>query len=141
MKIIRNKKNFILGILFIILSLYSLIPKICFKSLDLDDVYIIVLYVLIGIMQFITSISPCFLGEKAVDNHEDERDVYIALKSSSLASRIMFYCTGLAIFVFYILHSIYKNTTFAIISVSLCSCLLLYSVVYLFVNIFYEKKG
>lgn len=139
MKIIRKKINFIAGIFSLAFSIYLLISSIYFKSLDL--VWGMVATAINGSVLLGTSVSPCFLAEKSIDNAEDERDVYIALKSASIASRIMFYCIGLASLIFGILHRTYENTTFAIISVSLCSCLLLFSVVYLFVNIFYEKKG
>lgn len=139
MKIIRNKKIFILGILCIIVFIFSLVASIHFKTLDM--IFVMVSMVTCGCIQLGTSVSPCFLAEKSINNAEDERDVYIALKSASVASRIMFYCIGIASLIFGVLHMLSENIVFAIISISLCSCLLLFSIVYFFVNIFYEKRG
>lgn len=139
MKIIRNKKNFIIGIISLFFSLFSLITNIQYKSLDL--VFGMVMTAVNGCVLLCTSVSPCFLAEKSIDNAEDERDVYIALKSTTIASRVLFYCIGIAVIISGVLHRQTENPVFATIAVSLCSCLLLFSIVYFFVNVFYEKRG
>lgn len=141
MKIIRSKRNFVVGIFWILLLLARLITSIYYNSFDLNDILFMVYFACGGIMLFNQSVSPCFLGEKTINNPEDERDVYISLKSTSIASRIMCYCITIASLVFFIIFQVSENPVFAIVSISLIACLLLFSVVCLLANIFYEKKG
>ncbi len=138
MKLIRNKKSFVLGMLTIFVSLFQF--AICIWADKSDYLFYAFLLAVSGIISLINAISPGFLGEKQYESFEDERDIHIASKCTAIASRVMFYGVILAMFVFGILFMIFENTLFLWVFVSLASCLLLFSVVYLIVNIYYEKR-
>lgn len=138
MKLVRNKKFLVLGILTILVSLFEF--AICIRARNTDNLFYAFLLAVSGITSIINAISPGFLGEEQYESFEDERDIHIASKCTSIASRIMFYCTAIVICVFGILHMVLKNTLFLWVSVSLISCLLLFSIVYLVANIYYEKR-
>ena len=139
LKVVRNKKFLVLGIIQISISLSEFAmyiwadkPTYLFFAFELA---------VAGIVILISSVSPCFLGEKQAESFEDERDIHIASKCSLIASRIMFYCVTFATLVFWFLYHIFEKTLFIWLSVSLFSCLLLFAVVYLIANIYYEKRG
>lgn len=138
MKLVRNKKFLVLGILTILVSLFEF--AICIWADKPDNLFLAFLLAVSGIVSLINAVSPGFLGEKQVESFEDERDIHIASKCTAIASRVMFYGVVLAMFVFGILFMIFENTLFLWVSVSLASCLLLFTVVYLIVNIYYEKR-
>ncbi|MBQ4338116.1 MAG: hypothetical protein IJC37_01700 [Clostridia bacterium] len=138
MKLIRNKKSFVLGMLTIFVSLFQF--AICIWADKPNILFVAFLLAVSGTISLINAISPRFLGEKQYESFEDERDVYIASKCTTIASRAMFLGVVLAMIVFGILFMIFENTLFLWVFVSLASCLLLFSVVYLIVNIYYEKR-
>lgn len=138
MKLVRSKKFLVLGILTILVSLFEL--AICIWADKPDNLFCAFLLAVSGMISLINAISPGFLGEKQYESFEDERDVHIASKCTAIASRVMFYGVLLAMVVFGILFLTFKNTLFLWLSVSLASCLLLFAIVYLIVNIYYERR-
>lgn len=139
MKLIRDKKSFIIGVITTLLFIFFVILGIMAKKPR--DILFSILQLNVGCTLIINSLSSGFLGEKKYDGFEDERDIHIASKCALISSRIMFYCIIFVALIFGILHIIYENTLFFGLSVSLASCLLLYSIVYLIANIYYEKKN
>lgn len=139
MRLIRNKKAFIIGVFCIAVSLFFF--GIYIWSGDFSELFYVLLQSLAGLTCIINSISSGFLGEKQPEISEDERDNYISSKCCKIASRVMFYCVIVIILVFGIMHLTYEKTVFGVVAVSLLSCLLLYTVAYFVANIYYEKKG
>lgn len=140
MDFVRNKKSLLIGIFCILVSLFFLGISIWsgdFKS----HIIFLLLQAVVGFMSIINAITPGFLGEKQYGILEDERDGYIVSKCTMIASKIMFYCIIFVMFLFSILYIVYENVLFFAVSVSLLSCLLLYTIVYLIANIYYEKRG
>ena len=140
MNFVRNKKSLFIGIFCILVSLFYLGISIWSGDFKRNIIFML-LQAVIGFMSIINAITPGFLGEKQYGILEDERDKHIVSKCTMVASRIMFYCITFAMLLFIILYKIYDNVLLFAVSVSLLSCLLLYTIVYLIANIYYEKKG
>lgn len=139
MKLIRNKKLFVIGVFCIIFFPALLIFSIFNNEYRSSFFYL--LMILSGITNIINSISTGFLGEKIEGVLADERDTHITLKCSIIASKVMYYCVIIIAFVFGMLFYFLENIGFVFIAISLLIPMLIYSVSYLVSYIYQEKRG
>lgn len=133
---IRNRKGFYLGLMTLFLAITCMIIYFIYDS----NRYIISTFILlaISIVNFTSAFSKKGILEELTEQN-DERDLYLVMKSSHLSCKIMNYTICTLTFLFILLYAVSKDMYFMIIVITLGSILLLMGAVFLGVNIYLEK--
>lgn len=135
---IKSERNFVIGIISTILAVVCL--TVLLIEFEWRFLIVEILLVVLASINYAIAFSRKGTLEQLADS-VDERDVYIAMKSSRSALKLLSYilCTGC--FVCLVLYVAFKAQIFFIISLTLCVVLCIMFVVMLLTNIHYEKHS
>ena len=135
---IKSKRNFILGIMCLVLGIVTAILYVSTK--ETRFIVSFLLLISISLINFYYSFQKKGLLEE-VQGHIDERDRYLTMRSSHLLLRIMNYVITCCILIFAIAYGAWKITTLLTIAFTLCAVLCFMFIGYLIVNIWLERRA
>jgi hypothetical protein len=135
---IKSEKNFVYGIISTILAIICLVVLL----IKFEWRFLIVGIFLVALAAVNYSIAFSRKGalEQLADSI-DERDIYITMRSSRLALKLLNYILCAGCFACLVLYGAFKTQIFLIISITLCVVLCILFVVMLLANIHYEKHS
>ena len=133
---VRDKRGFITAIISTILAIVCIAVFLGYK----EQRYMISFFILIAFstLNFVRAFSKDGILEELEEN-ADERDLYLTMKSSHLVVKIMNYTIFTCTIIFLLLYGIMKHSYYIVIATTLCSVLILMTLVFLAVNIYLEK--
>lgn len=134
---IKNKQALFIGIMTSILAIICLVAYMNFH----EQKFLIscLLFTTLSTVNSIKAFNKKGILEEVVES-ADERDLYLAMKTSHLVIKSLNYAICSFTFIFLILHAIWKHEYFIIVAVTLSLVLVLIFIVYLIVNIYLEKQ-
>ena len=135
---VKSEKNFVYGIITTILAI------VCLAVLLIKFEW---RFLIAGIFLLATAAvnySIAFPKKGTLEDiaeSTDERDVYVIMKSSRLALKLLNYVLCAGCFVCLVLYGAFKMQTFLIIALTLCAVLCLLFIIMLSANIYCEKHS
>ena len=137
MRMIKDKRSFFTGLLAAVLAI-GCFAILCFSGFE----WRICIVGVIALLWACVSFSISFTNQsstKMLEKATDERDKYIAMKSAQATLKIINYLCSAFCFICLVLYGIFKNATFIVVAVVLCSVLLTLFITMLFTSMYYEK--
>lgn len=136
---IKNRRQFILGILFVIIAF------LCFGVIIIDHFEIRflisgILSILLASYNFIYALLQKGVIEE-ITSETDERDIYLAMKSAHATIKITNYLLYAGCLISLILYNIYKVTVFMTLGITFSVIILALLIISLIVNRYYEKNN
>lgn len=135
---IKSQSNFVYGCISTILAI------VCLAGLFIKFEWRFLIAGIFLIVLATVNYSIAFSRKGALEHladSTDERDIYITMKSSRLALKLLNYILCAGCFIFLALYGVFKAQIFFIISLTLCVVLCILFIVMLLVNIRYEKHS
>ena len=134
---IKNKRAFATGV---IATIAALICVGIIMTQGAQPRFVISLIILIAwsMVSYFTAFTKKGVAEQASE-YADERDRYIAQRSSHMTLLISNYLLFGGCFLGLLLYGIFKNTLFLTVAVTLCSVLVV--IVLICTNIWFEKRS
>jgi len=134
---IKNKQALFIGIMASVLAIICLAAYMNFY----EQKFLIscLLFTTLSTVNSIKAFNKKGILEEVVES-ADERDLYLAMKTSHLVIKSLNYTICFFTFIFLILYAIWKHEYFFIVAVTLSLVLVLIFIVYLIVNIYLEKQ-
>lgn len=132
----KSKRGIAAGILSFILAIVC--AAVYFRYHELRFLIGSALLVVLAAMNFIRRFSGWDILEE-LEESADERDIYLAMRSSHISARILNYVLYTVFFINIVLYGVFKSTIFITVAGTLCVVLMLTFIVFLCVNHYLEK--
>lgn len=134
---IYHKKNFWAGLGMAALGILNLALSLWRRDFDLSTGILVGALLLLGVSSLLRSLSPKFSREDKIE----ERDVYLAMKSSRAAmgifNKVLFLTSVLSLWLY-----VKFDVAFLLpVGVTLSGAVLFLFLLLLCVNLYYEKRG
>ncbi len=134
-----NKKKLVVGIVEFLLAIAGVITIIVQKSTDIKFILLSVFCLVLGINSVISSFSKIKSYEDMI-NDLDERTEFISIKVNNCLLKINVIIAILVVVIGIFVYSITNNITFIITLLPLMILLVLNFIIYIILQIWYEKK-
>lgn len=134
---IKNRRGFAAGIITFLLGMASII----FYVISKEQRFFISSILLIVFS--LTNLNNAFTKKGILEELEDtadERDLYVAMRTSHVLLKITNYVLCTFTFLFLIAYSAWKASSFLIISMTLCAVTVFIFIAFLCINIYFEKN-
>ena len=139
MKMIKNKRHFIVGLISTAVAITCLIVWL---TVERETRFLIAfaLSFIYAIINYFSSFSKKGLVEE-LSTTTDERDIYIISKTCHTSMKILNYLLFTGCIISLILYVALHSQTYIVIAITLCIILLLMLLIIIAVNNYYEKNN
>ena len=134
---ICNLKSFITGVFCIILALICL-GVLVFKEFNIRYIISTILLIALASISFVSSFKKGGIETEIIEN-ADERDLFIAMKSGHITIKWLNQILFAVSIILILIYGITKNSVFIVSAITICAIIVLIFIIFLSVNLYYER--
>lgn len=139
MKKIKNKRYFIIGLIFTVVAAVSLIGSLNAVQEIRFWLATLLSFTYAGI-NFYNAFSKKGVLDELKEN-VDERDIYLTMKTSHMTIQILNYLLCASVLISFVLYGLLHSQICIIVGITLCIVLLILFLIVFCINTFYENHG